>query len=82
MIALSERTAKTAKATRISTRPTWCCSPLLPLPGVKSPATKPISPTPLSAILYFHKHPLEEAEEAEPATEPTDGSVSLPTAEA
>lgn len=36
----------------------------------------------LSAILYFHKHPLEEAEEAEPATESTDGSVSLPTAEA
>ncbi len=36
----------------------------------------------LSAILYFHKHPIEEVEEAEPATEPIDGSVGLPTAEA
>lgn len=36
----------------------------------------------LSAILYFHKHPIEEAERAEPAAEPTDGSVGLPTAEA
>ena len=35
----------------------------------------------LSAILYFHKHPLEKAE-AEAADEPDEGPVGLPTAEA
>ena len=36
----------------------------------------------LSAVLYFHRHPLEKAEGSEAAVEATEGPAGLPTAEA
>lgn len=36
----------------------------------------------LSAIVYFHKHPIESHEESESAEPPAEGPFSLPTAEA